>query len=66
MLAPSEARAILTRCNAHGDYHALSSAVVDSLLAEADRMKYRKPKDAPGSRGRMFHGYLSRRACGRD
>ena len=46
-----------------GDFHALSSTIVDRLVAEAKEVGYRKPKNANGSRGRYFHAYLSR-LCG--
>jgi hypothetical protein len=58
----SDALDILNRCNAKGNFFALPSSTVDALLAEADRVKYRRPKNANGSRGRYFHAYLSRRA----
>jgi len=35
---------------------------VDALLVEADRVKYRKPRNANGSRGRYFHDRLQRLA----
>jgi hypothetical protein len=44
------------------DFHVLSSTQVDGLLAAADQTKYRKPKDANGSRARYFHALLQRRA----
>lgn len=44
------------------DFHRLHSSQVDALLAEADRLKYRKPRNANGSRGRYFHDLLQRRA----
>lgn len=44
------------------DFHALDSATVDSIVAVADLVKYRKSKGAPGSRARMFYAYLNRRA----
>jgi len=44
------------------DFHKLDSATVDSILRVADLVKYRKPKQAPGSRARMFYAYLNRRA----
>ena len=44
------------------DFHALNSEQVDRLLAEADKAKYRKPRNANGSRGRYFHAYLIRSA----
>jgi hypothetical protein len=48
------------------DFHALSSSQVEDLLAEADRVKYRKPKNANGSRGRYFYQLLQRRAQSKD
>lgn len=62
MLESSRARDILSRCNAHGNFFTLSSSIIEALLAEADVLKYRKPKNANGSRGRYFHAYLVRRA----
>jgi hypothetical protein len=55
---------ILHRCNVPigADFHTLSSAQVEALLVEADRLKYRKPRHANGSRGRYFHDLLQRRA----
>lgn len=44
------------------DFHTLNSSQVEALLVEADRVKYRKPKNANGSRGRYFHDMLQRRA----
>lgn len=44
------------------DFHTLASWQVDSLLQEADRVKYRKPRTANGSRARYFHDLLQRRA----
>lgn len=64
MMDRREAAAILARCNARGNFHALDSFIVESLLAEADRVKYRRPKNANGSRARYFHAYLTRRANG--
>jgi hypothetical protein len=42
------------------DFHTLSHAQIDNLLAEADRVRYRKPKNANGSRARYFHAHLER------
>ena len=58
------ARETLRMCRVHlgADFHTLSTTQVDSLLAEADRVKYRKPRNANGSRGRYFHNLLQRRA----
>lgn len=44
------------------DFHQLTSSQVDQLLEEADRVRYRKPKNANGSRARYFHALLQRRA----
>lgn len=44
------------------DFHALSPVQVDALLREADRVRYRKPAQANGSRARYFHDLLQRRA----
>lgn len=46
------------------DFHALSSADVDRLLVWADICKYRKPRNANGSRGRYFFARLQRIANG--
>jgi hypothetical protein len=58
------ARAILARCEVQtgADFYTLRASQVDALLAEADAMRYRKPKHANGSRGRYFHAMLQRRA----
>lgn len=48
--------------NASQDFHALSPFQVGRLLEEADRVKYRKPKNANGSRGRYFFQKLVREA----
>lgn len=42
------------------DFHTLSSSEVDALLAQADRLKYRKPQNANGSRGRYFYAACQR------
>lgn len=44
------------------DFHTLSSLQVDLLLAEADRVRYQKPKNANGSKARYFHDRLQRQA----
>jgi hypothetical protein len=55
---------ILHRCHVPigADFHTLSSSQVEALLVEADKHKYRKPRNANGSRGRYFHEMLQRRA----
>lgn len=45
------------------DFHSLNSETVESILAAADEWKYRKPRNANGSRARYFHAYLVRRAA---
>lgn len=57
-----DARAILTLCgiNLAEDFHTLNSDKVERLLVHADARKYRKPKNANGSRARCFHAYLVR------
>lgn len=58
------ARAVLASANISlgQDFYTLSASQVERILEEADRVKYRKPKDANGSRGRYFHTLLQRRA----
>lgn len=58
------ARGVLTACGIarDADFHTLSPSTVESLLAWADHYKYRKPKNANGSRGRYFHDLMQRRA----
>lgn len=46
------------------DFHALNSETVDRIIAAADERKYRKPKNANGSRARYFYAYLNR-VCNR-
>lgn len=60
------ARVTLAACGVPigADFHQLSSTQVDLLLIEAKAARYRKPKNANGSRGRYFHAMLQRRAAG--
>lgn len=44
------------------DFHTLSAQQVEALLAEADRARYQRPRNANGSRARYFHDRLQRRA----
>jgi len=60
---PQTAREILRNCHATGDFHSLGTEAVDRLLAHADAMKYRRPKNANGSRARYFHAWLTRVAA---
>lgn len=45
------------------DFHTLPSATVERILSAADERRYRKPRDANGSRARYFHAYLCRAAA---
>jgi hypothetical protein len=58
----SEASDILARCHIDRghDFHRLPSDQVEALLTEADRVKYRRPKNANGSRARYFHARVMR------
>ena len=58
-----QVKAILAGCGVdpQTDYDALTSTQVDALLIKADAWRYRKPKNANGSRGRYFHAMLIRR-----
>lgn len=61
------AREILSRIGvsaaAPPDFHTLNSEAVERVLAQADARRYRKPANAPGSRGRMFYQYVTRAAA---
>ena len=58
------AQDILARCHLSEapDFFTLSTGDVCSLLVEADAVKYRKPKNANGSRARYFCAYVLRAA----
>lgn len=43
------------------DFYELSSSEVDVVLTHADAAKYRKPKNANGSRGRYYWAKLQRK-----
>lgn len=62
--ARANARAVLAaaNCRVGQDFHTLSSSQVDVILCEADRVRYQKPKNANGSRGRYFYAKLTREA----
>lgn len=42
------------------DFHTLSWADVERIIAAADAAKYRAPKSASGSRARYFHAACER------
>ena len=56
---------ILGRCGATArpDFHTLPASSVCELLEFADEYKYRKPKNANGSRGRYFYARVLRAAA---
>lgn len=58
------AREVLKACRIHlgADFHTLSSAQVEALLAAADQMRYQRPRGANGSRARYFHDWMQRLA----
>ena len=64
MMTRYEARNILAACGVPlgANFHVLPAATVDLLLGHADARRYRKPRNANGSRGRYWHAYLQRRA----
>lgn len=68
MITSAQAREILQHCHISlgDDCDTLSSSIVDQLLEQADLHKYRKPKNANGSRARYFRAYLQRRAARKD
>lgn len=64
----------LTSANAHAlaaqfgftldrDFYTLRASTVCQVLEAADLVKYRKPRDANGSRGSYFYAYLQRAAA---
>ena len=55
--------ASLHRFPLNRDFHALRSDEVQGVIDAADSRRYRKPRNANGSRARYFHAYL-RRAAG--
>jgi hypothetical protein len=46
--------------NLKADFHALDSDQVGRITAAADHWKYRKPRNANGSRARYFYALLQR------
>ena len=65
MLTREQATNILRLCGIKPDtdFHALASIHVDFLIHAANNLRYRKPRNANGSRARYFHAYLQRRAA---
>lgn len=60
--ADARALAALYRIPLDRDFHALPSDTVESIIAAADSVKYRRPRNANGSRARYFHARLVRLA----
>jgi hypothetical protein len=46
------------------DFHALPRRQVDLLLEAARIARYSKPRNAPGSKARMFYYAVGRKRCG--
>jgi hypothetical protein len=63
-MTPADARHVLGLCRVPlgADFHTLDSETVESLLQHADAWRYRKPRNANGSRGRYWHARLDRLA----
>ena len=49
-------------CTPDQNFFTLSASQVDVFLVEADRVRYQKPKNANGSRGRYFYARMQRHA----
>lgn len=64
-MTPETAQDIATRWRIplDRDFHALDSDTVENIVAAADEYRYRKPRNANGSRARYFHALLCRRAA---
>lgn len=60
----TNARKILADCgiSLSSDFFTLAGSQVCRLLEWADTVRYRKPKNANGSRGRYYHAKLQREA----
>ena len=63
-MSKDDARALARRYSIplDRDFHALDTDTVESIIAAADSVKYRRPANANGSRARYFHAYLARSA----
>ncbi len=64
MMSRDDARALTRRYSIplDSDFHRLRSEQVESIIAAADSVKYRAPRNRNGSRARYFHSYLVRAA----
>jgi len=64
-ITPAQAHGILKHAGGSDkDYHALTSGHVHILKQQASIYGYKKSKNAPGSKARMFHQHLKRIASG--
>lgn len=52
--------------NINADFHTLCASEVETVLEAADSRKYRKSRNANGSRARCFHDYLRRAAIKKE
>lgn len=63
-VAKADARDLAARygIDLERDFHALPSEQVERIIAAADSVRYRAPRNANGSRARYFHARLVRTA----
>lgn len=68
MLTSYDARELASRYRIplDRDFHALDSATVESIIAAADSVRYRAPRNRNGSRARYFHARLVRAASRKE
>ena len=61
----TNARAVLSLCNISigQDFYTLRPTQIECLILQADLVRYRKPRNANGSRARYFHDMLQRRSA---
>jgi len=64
MMTRNEAHNLASACQIplNDQFHALNHDTVERIIAAADFVKYRQPKNANGSRARYFHAYMVRSA----
>lgn len=67
-MTKEKARYILDLCSVPegADFHTLSSDQVEELADEGRAFKYKAPKNANGSYGRMFYAYICRTLTRRE
>lgn len=61
-MTKDNARALVSdfKIDVSRDFHTLNSSDVESVIAAADSVKYRRPRNANGSRARYFYQALQR------